>query len=117
MCGQNSQTTGLGEGALVYGHTIFIKIFRFYRYECCAPYSVSFLLVLFIYAIDFFLSDRPLRWPSILSFLIIAAYYVLNLAKYWKNRLPSDDPKFFISLLTTKIVLWGGLLVALMRAR
>lgn len=99
------------------GQRLVSKIYRFYRYECCFPYSISFLLVLFIYAIDFFISDKLMLWPSILSFLIIAAYYVLNLAKYRKNRLSSDDPKFFISLLTIKTVLWGCLLVALIGAR
>jgi len=107
----------LGEVALMTGNAIFSKLYRFYRYECCVPYSISFFLVLFIYAIDFFLSDKLLLWPSILSFLIIAAYYVLNLAKYWKNSLSSDDPKFFIYLLTVKMALWGGLLVALIIAR
>jgi hypothetical protein len=99
------------------GQRLISKIYHFYRCECCIPYSLSFLLVLCIYAIDFFISDKLMLWPSILSFLIIAAYYVLNLVKYWKNTLSSDDPKFFISLLTVKIALWGGLLVALTIAR
>ena len=89
------------------------KVYRFYRYECCFPYTLSFLLVLFIYAIDFYAAERPLIWPSGLSYLILVGYYIQNTRYYKKNVLTSEDPQFFLLLLTLKIVLWGALLVGL----
>lgn len=94
--------------------TVLDKLYRFYRHECCYPYSVSFLLVLFIYAIDFFVSDPPMLWPSITAYLIIAGYYIQNIRFYKRNWLNSDDPEFFMLLLTVKIVLWGFLLSGLL---
>jgi hypothetical protein len=73
--------------------TALRKIFRFYRYECCFPYTMSFFLVLFIYAIDFGVSDQALLWPSIISYLILAGYYVQNVRYYKRNVLGSDDPE------------------------
>jgi len=90
------------------------RIYKFYRHECCFPYSIAFLLVLLIYAIDFFFSDPPMLWPSIVSYLIIAGYYIQNIRYYKRNWINSDDPEFFILLLTVKIVLWGLLLSGLL---
>jgi hypothetical protein len=39
---------------------------RFYRHECCFPYTLSFLLVLLIYAIDFHTLEKAMLWPSII---------------------------------------------------
>lgn len=90
------------------------KLSRFYRDECCFPYSLSFLLVLVIYSLDFYVSKKPLLWPSILSYSVITAYYILNVIYYKGKKLIShDDPKFFISILTCKIFLWGILLFGL----
>lgn len=91
--------------------TTLRKIYRFYRHECCFPYAISFLLVLFIYAIDFYGSDQPLFWPSIASYLVLAGYYIQNIRYYRKNVLIQDDPQLFILVLTVKIVLWGVLLL------
>ena len=93
------------------------KTYRFYRHECCVPYSISFLLVLLIYAIDFFFSNPPMLWPSIVSYLILAGYYIQNIRYYKRNWINSDDPKFFISVLTVKVFLWGLLLVGLLVLR
>jgi hypothetical protein len=94
--------------------TTLRKTYHFYRHDCCFPYAISFLLVLFIYTIDFYGSDQPLFWPSIASYLILAGYYVQNIRYYRKNVLTQDDPQFFILLLTVKIVLWGVLLLGLL---
>ena len=90
------------------------KLYRFYRHECCWPYALSFPLVLVIYAIDFFGHEDPLRWPSIASYSIIAGYYLRNVRLYKNEALVSDDPGFFISLLTFKIVLWGVIMLGLL---
>jgi hypothetical protein len=94
--------------------TTLRKIYRFYRYESCFPYTISFLLVLFIYVIDFGISNHPLLWPSIASYLILAGYYVQNIRYYKKNVLTSDDPRFFILMLTFKVGIWGVLLLGLL---
>jgi hypothetical protein len=94
--------------------TVVEKVYRFYRHECCYPYSVSFLLVLCIYAVDFFFSDPPMLWPSLTAYLIIAGYYIQNIRFYKRNRLNSENPEFFILLLTVKIVVWGFLLSGLL---
>ncbi len=94
--------------------TLPSRIYQFYRHECCFPYSISFLLVLLIYAIDFFVSDPPMLWPSIVSYLIIAGYYIQNTRYYKRNWINSDDPESFMLLLTIKIVLWGLLLSGLL---
>jgi hypothetical protein len=75
---------------------------------------MSFFLVLFIYAIDFGVSDQALLWPSIISYLILAGYYVQNVRYYKRNVLGSDDPEFFILMLSFKIVLWGLLFIGLL---
>lgn len=97
--------------------SIFRKLHRFYRHECCFPYSLSFLFVLLIYAIDFLASEDPLIWPSAGAYTIIAAYYLLNLRYYAKKRLVFDDPGFFIFVLTVKIILWGLVLLGLLIVR
>ena len=93
--------------------TALKKIYRFYRHECCFPYTIAFFLVLFIYAIDFGVYDKPRLWPSVVSYFILAGYYIKNTGYYRKNVLGSDDPKFFILMLTFKIILWGLLLIGL----
>lgn len=94
-------------------NTILKKIYIFYRHECCFPYSISFFLVLLIYAVDLYTSNKTLLLPSIFSYLIITGYYIQNIIYYKKNVIISDDPKFFILILTVKILLWGILLLGL----
>jgi len=53
-------------------------------------------------------------WPSIVSYLIIAGYYIQNIRYYKRNWINSDNPEFFMLLLTVKIVLWGLLLAGLL---
>ena len=97
--------------------TIAKKLRRFYFHQCCFPYSLSFLFVLFIYAIDFFGYENPLVWPSVGAYAIITAYYLLNLRYYLKRTLVFDDPGFFISVLTVKICLWGLILLGMLIVR
>jgi len=66
---------------------------------------------------DFFFSDPPMLWPSIVSYFIIAGYYIQNIRYYKRNWINSDDPEFFILLLTVKVVLWGVLLSGLLILR
>jgi len=56
-------------------------------------------------------------WPSIVSYFIIAGYYIQNIRYYKRNWINSDDPEFFILLLTVKVVLWGVLLSGLLILR
>lgn len=93
--------------------TIAKKLCRFYRHQCCFPYSLSFVFVLIIYAIDFCAYEAPLIWPSVGAYAIIAAYYLLNLTYYVRKSLVFEDPGFFISVLTVKIFLWGLVLLGL----
>ncbi len=88
------------------------KTYNFYRYECCMPYTISFILVLVIYSLDFF-SSTKIMWASVLSFIIITGYYFYNLAIYMRKKLVSEDPDFFIGILTVKILIWGCLLMFL----
>ena len=96
--------------------SILAKVARFYRDECCVPYAISFYLTLIIYVLDFHLAPKPLIWPSATSYAILTAYYVQIIARYRQIAREKDDPKFFISFLTLKIVLWGILLIALLRS-
>ncbi len=93
------------------------KLYRFYFHECCFPYSLSFLFVLLIYAIDFFAYENPVIWPSVGAYAIITAYYLLNLRYYVRKTLVFEDPAFFISVLTVKISLWGMVLLGLLILR
>jgi len=93
------------------------KLYRFYFHDCCFPYSFSFLFVVLIYTIDFFAYENPLIWPSVGAYSIITAYYLLNLRYYVKKTLVFDDPTFFISVLTVKILLWGMVLLGLLIVR
>jgi hypothetical protein len=89
------------------------KIYIFYRYECCFPYSISFLLVLLIYSLDFYTLEKAKVWPSLISYIILAGYYVYNVSCYRKRILPSHDPKFYMSILSIKVFLWSVFLLAL----
>ena len=86
---------------------------RFYRHECCFPYTLSFLLVLLIYITDFHILEKTMLWPSIISYGIITGYYVQILSYYRRKVLFSDNPKFFILILGFKILLWGIILFTL----
>lgn len=86
------------------------NIYRFYRHECCFPYSLSFILVLIIYFLDFFGIDNSSHIPSVMSYSIITGYYIFNVILYRKRLLESENPGFFIAILSVKVVLWGVLL-------
>lgn len=67
-----------------------------------------------MYAVDFFPSPEPSRWPSVVSYLIIAGYYVYNVWLFKKKLLFSADDQFFIGILTVKIIVWGMILGGLL---
>ena len=94
---------------------ILKKTYRFYRHECCFPYSISFLLVLLIYSMDFYILEKTKIWPSLISYIIVTGYYVKIFSYYRRGILStlSHDPKFIISILSIKVFLWGILLFAL----
>ncbi|MCX5701554.1 MAG: hypothetical protein NTW64_01030 [Candidatus Omnitrophica bacterium] len=91
--------------------SLFNKIYNFYRYDCCWPYAVSFLLVLVIYRIDFIDVNRIYHWESIFSYGIIFSYYLYNLHLYYQKKIVSSDTRFFIRFLTFKIFIWGFILI------
>lgn len=94
--------------------SILARVARFYRDECCVPYAVSFYLTLIVYLFDLRLAAKPLIWPSATSYAILTAYYIQNIRRYRHKTFRAHDPKFFISFLTFKIVLWGIFLIALL---
>jgi len=91
----------------------FKKIYRFYRYECCWPYAVSFFFVLVIYWLDFVVAKKSDHWGSYLAYAIIFTYYLYILYRYFRGKISIDNPKFFIGFLTFKIIVWGVILALL----
>lgn len=86
------------------------RIYGFYRYDCCWPYSLAFILTLIIYWLDFFSSSQTKYWPSLTAFGLIFAYYLYNLYLAAKGRLKNNQDGFFIKLLTLKIIIWAAIL-------
>jgi len=92
----------------------FIKnIYEFYRFDCCWPYAASFFLVLIIYWLDFFITDTRYHWPSAVAYGIILGYYLYNLHRYFHGKIKAGNVKFFVALLSSKIILWGLILALL----
>ncbi len=89
------------------------KIYRFYRHECCVPYTISFVLTLVIYYVDFFIYEKLLLWPSIISYSVLTAYFAYIMVQYFKGKIPYEEPKFFVSVLGAKIFIWGAVLAGL----
>lgn len=88
-----------------------IDIYKFYRYDCCWPYSISFYLVLYLYWLESVVIQNPSKWASILSYGIIFLYYIYILKKHKVGAITEKrNLSFFISFLTTKIIVWGALL-------
>lgn len=92
---------------------IFSNIYQFYRYDCCWPYAVSFLLVLVIYWFDFFIIEARIHAASLVGYGIIFAYYLYNVFLYNKGKLKAKDLEFFIRFLSVKVIIWGFLLILL----
>ncbi|MCH7505235.1 hypothetical protein IID04_06360 [PVC group bacterium] len=92
---------------------LFSKIYNFYRHDCCVPYAISYYLVLAIYFLDFCVYQEPVIWPSAFGYFILFAYYLYNVRLYKSQKLHKIDLGFFIGFLTTKITIWGILLVGL----
>ncbi len=95
--------------------TMIGKIYRFYRHECCVPYTISFILTLVIYYLDFFVYEKLLLWPSFASYSVLAAYFVYIMVQYYRGLIPYEEPRFFVAVLTVKISVWG-LALALLAA-
>ena len=93
--------------------TLLNNIYIFYRRDCCWPYAISFFLVLIIYLLDFFFADTPRHLPSLCAYIIILAYYLYNLRRYFTTGLNTTNDAFFIRYLSLKIILWGLLLAYL----
>ncbi len=91
----------------------FRNIYQFYRYDCCWPYAVSFLLVLFIYWLDFFIVKTRTHYVSLAGYGIIFAYYLYNLVLYLKGKIKAKGLKFFIRFLSVKIIILGFILTLL----
>jgi hypothetical protein len=92
---------------------LFNKIYRFYRYECCWPYSLSFVLVLVIYWLDFIVERNAVPLASYLSYTVIFSYYIYNLYRYAKGKMNPKVDIFFIKFLSAKISILGLLLLYL----
>ncbi|HBA60123.1 MAG TPA: hypothetical protein DCZ92_04780 [Elusimicrobia bacterium] len=91
----------------------FRNVYWFYRFDCCWPYALSFFLVLVIYWLDFFFARTPYRLASLTAYLIILAYYLYNLRCFFTTGLNTRDDAFFIKYLSSKIIIWGLLLLSL----
>ena len=88
-------------------------MYQFYRYDCCWPYAVSFLLTLVIYWLDFFIVNTHYHWVSLFVYGIILDYYLYNVSRYFRDKIKAKNVKFFIAFLSSKIILWGFILVLL----
>jgi len=95
--------------------SLFVNLYNFYRYDCCWPYSVSFLLVLLIFAIENVYARSNIPWASYLSLIIISAYWLFNIKLYKKKALKTENPDFFIGWLSFKIILWSVIFVYINR--
>lgn len=93
--------------------TLLENICAFYRRDCCWPYAVSFFLVLIIYLLDFRFANTPFHLASLAAYVIILAYYLYNLRRYFTTGLNTKNDPFFIRYLSLKIILWGLLLAYL----
>ena len=91
----------------------FKKVYQFYRHDCCWPYAASFFLVMVIYWLDFFTVKTHYRWVSLLAYAIIFAYYLYNLYYYSQGKIKARDNKFFMRYLSSKVILWGFILLLL----
>jgi len=88
------------------------NIYRFYRYDCCWPYSVSFYLVLVIFWCEAIWIQNPSKWASISSYAILLFYYLYNRKLAKQNRIKDKrNLTFFLSFLGFKIFLWGIFLI------
>jgi len=88
------------------------NIYKFYRYDCCWPYGVSFYCVLVIYYLEAVIIENPSKWASIVSYGIILAYYLWIRKLFIEKRLEQKrNVSFFMSFLTTKIIMWGAVLL------
>lgn len=95
-------------------NNFFIKnIYEFYRFDCCWPYAVSFFLVLIVFWLDFFVTNIRYHWPSLVAYGIILSYYLYNLYRYFQGKIKAGNVKFFVALLSSKIILWGLILALL----
>jgi len=84
------------------------NIYKFYRYDCCWPYALSFYLALVIFYLEAVVIKNPSKWASILSYTILLAYYLWNRKLFDRSTLNQKrNLSFFMSFLTTKIVMWG----------
>ena len=92
----------------------FIKnIYKFYRYDCCWPYTVSFFLALSIYWLNFFIVNTRYHWPSLVTYGIILVYYLYNVYLYFQGKIKTMNAKFFIAFLSSKVIIWGFVLTLL----
>ncbi len=91
----------------------FRNIYQFYRYDCCWPYAVSFLLLLVIYWLDFFIVKTRYHYASLTGYGIILAYYLYNVVLYHKGKIKVKGLKFSIRFLSFKIIIWGLVLIFL----
>ena len=89
------------------------KIYRFYRYDCCWPYAVSFFLALLIYGLDFFMVHAHYHWASLASYTIILAYYLYIAYLYFQGKVKKENDKFSMVFLTSKVILLGCILILL----
>ncbi|MBN1493298.1 MAG: hypothetical protein JW938_04055 [Candidatus Omnitrophica bacterium] len=88
------------------------NIYKFYRFDCCWPYSVSFYLVLIIFYLEACVIKNPSKWASIVSYGILLAYYLYIRKLYAERRLTQKRNESFLMLfLTAKIIIWGCILV------
>ena len=89
------------------------NICDFYRHGCCWPYAVSFFLVLIIYWLDFFFVNTRCNSASLAAYGIIFAYYLRNVRLYAQAKIKAANAGFFIIFLSSKITVWGLILVSL----
>lgn len=92
---------------------ILRNIYQFYKYDCCWPYAVSFLLVLVIYWLDFFIIKTRTHYVSLAGYGIILAYYLYNVVLYHKGKIKAKGLEFFIRFLSFKIIILGFILSCL----
>jgi len=86
------------------------NIYEFYRQDCCWPYAASFFLTLIIYWLDFFIVPTRCHWASPLAYGVILAYYLYIVYLYFQNKAKTAKARFFMTFLSSKVVIWGLIL-------